>query len=127
MEKTKSFHKKFETPDEVRQFRGKGRLELLSFDDGTAIGRGIFEPGWKWSNDVKPIAETDSCEASHTGYCLSGSMVIRMNNGEEFTIRAGEAFKIPPGHDAWVVGSENCELLDVTGYVNYAKPLEKAA
>ena len=115
----------FQNPDETRQFKEHGRLELLNFKDGSAVGRGTFEPGWKWSNDVKPIAGTESCQSDHHGYCVSGSMVIRMDNGEEFRVQAGEAFSIPPGHDAWVDGKESCVLIDFTGFKTYA--IKKAA
>ncbi|MCM2277215.1 MAG: cupin domain-containing protein [Oligoflexia bacterium] len=127
MKDLKTYNKSFEKPDEIRQFKSKGRLEVLFFEDGSSIGHGIFEPGWKWSNDVKPLAQTESCEASHTGYCVKGEMRIRMNDGGEFTIKAGDAFRIPPGHDAWVEGSVGCELIDVTGFAEYAKPVEKPA
>ena len=111
----------FEKPDERREFRSNGYVDLLGFEDGTLIGRGVFKPGWKWSSDVKPIAGTKSCESTHTGYCLKGEMVVRMDSGEEFRIRAGEVFHILPGHDAYVVGNETCELIDTTGFGTYAK------
>jgi hypothetical protein len=120
-----SIQKTFNQPDECRDFKSHGRLDLLNFDGGITIGQGTFEPGWKWSNDVKPIAGTESCEAPHTGYCISGSMTVRMNDGKEFQIKPGDAFQIPPGHDAWVVGNEACVMLDFTGYEQYAKKAEK--
>ncbi len=126
----KKFAKAFKNPDERRDFVSHGHLDLLRFDDGTEIGLGVFEPGWRWSNDVKPIAGTESCQAAHTGYCMKGSMTIRMDSGEEFTVKAGDAVHILPGHDAWVEGEETCELLDVTGYANYAikkETLKKSA
>jgi mannose-6-phosphate isomerase-like protein (cupin superfamily) len=112
----------FQQPDETRPFKAHGHMDVVQFRDGRAVGRGVFEPGWKWSNDVKPIAGTKSCQADHTGHCLSGSMTIRMDDGKQFQIRPGEAFHIPPGHDAWVDGSEDCVLIDVTGFKEYAKP-----
>lgn len=125
--KSQVFKKHLDQPDERRNFKSHGHLDLTTFADGVSIGRGTFEPGWKWSNDVKPIAGTESCEAAHTGYCISGSMVVRMENGEEFTVAAGDTFHIPPRHDAWVVGNESCVLIDVTGFANYAKKVEKKA
>lgn len=113
--------KNFNQPDETRPFKGHGHLDILKFEGGTTIGRAIFEPGWKWSTDVKPIAETESCESAHTGYCVEGEMRIAMDDGQEFTIQAGDAFKIPPGHDAWVEGSQPCVMIDVTGYEHYAE------
>jgi mannose-6-phosphate isomerase-like protein (cupin superfamily) len=116
--------KNLNQPDERREFKDHGHLDVVNFDDGTAIGHGVFEPGWRWSVDVKPLARTPLCDAEHTGYCLKGSMVIRMENGEEVTIRAGDAFHIPPNHDAWVVGNEDCELIDVSGAKNYAQSID---
>ncbi len=120
------YAKSFDDPDEKRDFKGHGYLEILNFENDLTIGRGVFEPGWRWSRDVRPIAGTESCEASHTGYCLQGSIVIRMDDGQEFRIKAGDAFHIPPGHDAWVDGDETCVLLDIGGYSDYAKA-KKAA
>jgi mannose-6-phosphate isomerase-like protein (cupin superfamily) len=120
MEKT--FNKKFTSPDETRKFKAHGQMDVLNFGDAATIGRGVFEPGWKWSVDVKPIANTPSCQNAHTGYCVSGSMTVKMDSGEQFTVRPGEALHIPPGHDAWTEGTEACVLIDVTGVKNYAKP-----
>ena len=110
----------FSNPDETRPFEDKGQLKVINFPDGTSIGQGIFEPGWKWSTHVKPLADTESCEADHHGYCISGNMVVQMNDGEKIEIHPGDVFSIPPGHDAWVIGNEKCVLLDVTGYKEYA-------
>jgi hypothetical protein len=120
MEKT--FTKGFKSPDETRKFKAHGQLDVLKFGDAATIGRGVFEPGWKWSNDVKPIAGTASCQSAHTGYCISGRMTVKMDSGEQFTVRPGDAFHMPPGHDAWTEGNEACVLIDVTGVKNYAKP-----
>src|SRR4051812_45788494 len=98
METNQKFSKKnFSSPDERREFKGHGRLDLVTLSEGTTLGCGNFEPGWRWSQDVKPLAETETCEAAHVGYCISGSMTIRMNDGEEFTIKPGDAFSIEPG------------------------------
>lgn len=120
----------FDKPDERRDFQGHGHLDVINFEGGTVVGRGVFEPGWRWSNDVKPIAETETCQAAHVGYCLKGRMTIHMDNGEEFQIKAGDAYRIIPGHDAWVEGSETCEMLDFMGYSEYAvrkEPVKKSA
>jgi hypothetical protein len=119
------FSKQIGQPDERRDFRANGHFDVLKFEDGTQIGRGTFEPGWRWSSDVKPIAGTTSCMVAHSGYCLKGTMMIRMNSGEEFEIKAGDAFHIPPGHDAWVQGNETCELLDLVGTSQYARSAER--
>jgi hypothetical protein len=112
--------KRFEEPDETRPFTdGKGKLDLVTLGN-TPIGLGRFEPGWRWSTNVKSIAGTDSCQALHTGYILAGHMTVRMDDGEEQAYGPGDAFLMPPGHDAWIVGDEPCELIDFTGMHSYA-------
>jgi mannose-6-phosphate isomerase-like protein (cupin superfamily) len=112
--------KSFEAPDEVRPFAGHGQMEVVHFGD-TAIGRGTFEAGWRWSQDVKPIAGTDSCQAHHTLYIVSGRMGVRMDDGTEFELGPGDASVIAPGHDAWTIGEEACVGIDTTGVARYAK------
>ena len=112
-------HASFNSPVEIREFP-HGRAELVSIGGGE-VGRLVLEPGWRWSNDVKPIAGTDSCQTCHTGICVSGSMTVRMDDGSELTIGPGDVCVIPPGHDAWVNGDEACVMYD-TGVAAYAKP-----
>ncbi len=112
--------KRGSTPDESRPFAAHGHAEMHKLGNGTVM-RAVFEPGWKWSADVKPLAGTKTCEASHLGYAVSGRMKVRMDDGTEDEIQPGDFFKINPGHDAWVVGSEPCVLLDFGGYEQYAK------
>ena len=111
--------KNFGEPDEIREFPN-GRLELVTVA-GSAIGRGIFKPGWKWSTSVKPIAKTKSCEAPHFQYQISGVMHIVMDDGTVLTSRAGDVVSLPSGHDAWVVGDENVVVVDFQGMADYAK------
>jgi hypothetical protein len=106
--------------DETRTFP-KGRLEVVTVG-GQTMGRATFEPGWKWSECVKPIAKTDSCQAPHLGYVISGRMVAVMDDGSRFEFGPEDAMSLPPGHDAWIVGDENCVVVDFLGYENYAKP-----
>src|SRR6476469_3590419 len=103
--------KNFESPDETRAFEGKGHADVVAVG-GHPIARGLFEPGWKWSTNLKPIAGTDSCEVSHLGYCVSGRMKVIMDDGSESEIGPGEVAAIPPGHDAEVVGDEACVWVD---------------
>lgn len=112
--------KSFDSPDEVREFEGKGRAKVVQLA-GHTIGMGTFEPGWKWSENVKPIAGTDSCQVSHLGYVLSGSMHVRMDDGSEVEIGAGDVVAIPPGHDAEVTGPEPCVMVDFGEFGDYAK------
>jgi quercetin dioxygenase-like cupin family protein len=114
--------KPFEAPDEVRPFQeGMGQVDLVQVG-GNAIGRGTFQPGWRWSEHVKPIAGTDSCQVSHVGYVLEGRMTVRMDDGDEITVGPGDAFTMPAGHDAWTEGDEACVLLDFGGLQGYAQP-----
>ncbi len=109
------------SPDETRQFKdGKGKMEVFSLGDST-VGRGVFEPGWRWSQHVKPIAGTPSCQAAHTGYVLEGRMAVKMDDGSEAQYGPGDFFHMPPGHDAWIVGDKRCVMLDFTGVAKYAK------
>jgi quercetin dioxygenase-like cupin family protein len=111
--------KGFDEPDEVREFPN-GRAEILKIGGGE-VGRYVFEPGWRWSKDVKPIAETESCEAPHFQYHLSGQLAIRMDDGTEFVAKAGDITSLPSGHDGWVVGDEPAVVIDWFGASNYAK------
>jgi len=114
--------KSLDSPEEVRPFNdGKGHLDLVNLD-AAPVGRAVFEPGWRWSLHVKPIAKTDSCEAAHTGYVISGRLTIAMDDGERATFGPGDFMIVPPGHDAWVVGDEPCTIIDWQGYADYAKP-----
>ena len=112
-------HRTFTEPDEVRSFPN-GEVELVSVG-GSEIGRIIAQPGWRWSNDVKPIAGTDSCQAPHFQYHVSGQLAIRMDDGTEFIAKAGDITSLPSGHDAWVVGDEPVVVIDWYGASNYAK------
>jgi hypothetical protein len=112
--------KSFEQPEEVRPFAGHGHADFVEVG-GRMVGRGRFEPGWRWSQDVKPIAGTDSCQVSHLGYCLSGRMVIHMDDGSRQELGPGDVVAIPPGHDAEVVGDEPCIFVDFGEVDEYAK------
>ncbi len=112
-------HRSFQTPDETRAFPN-GRAEIVKVGEDE-IGRLVFEPGWRWSNDVKPIAHTNSCEAPHFQYHVSGRLAIRMDDGTEFVAGPGDITSLPSGHDAWVVGDEPVITVDWFGAMNYAK------
>ena len=110
---------RFERPDETRRFPN-GHIDLVSTSTGM-VGWSVFEPGWRGSNDVKPIAQTDTCQTPHVGYVVSGTLHIEMADGESAEIGPGAIASIPPGHDAWVVGDEPAVMVDWAGATNYAK------
>jgi EutQ-like cupin domain len=98
------------SPDETITFE-KGKVEIANVAD-TSISRAYFEPGWSWERCVKPIAKTNSCEAPHTQYIISGRIRVRMDDGGEEEFGAGDVGYVPPGHNAWVVGNEPLVILD---------------
>ena len=112
-------HKSSRTPDETREFP-RGQAEILRIGD-SEVGRLVFQPGWRWSVDVKPIAKTSSCEAPHFQYHVGGRLAIKMEDGTEFIAEPGDITSLPSGHDAWVVGDEPVVVVDWYGASNYAK------
>lgn len=114
--------KSLNQPDETRPIpNGKGKVEVVNLG-GATVMRATFEPGWRWSEHVKPIAQTESCQVAHTGYIVSGRLHVRMDDGTEVEMGPGEASITPAGHDAWVVGDEPVIFLDFAGAATYAKP-----
>jgi hypothetical protein len=106
--------------DETREFPN-GKLEISSVG-GTMVGRATFQPGWRWSESVKPIAGTDSCQVAHKGYVIAGRMGIKLDDGTEFEMGAGDAYDIPAGHDGWVIGDEAFVGVDFSpAMTDYAK------
>ena len=98
----------------------RGRIDVVELDD-VVVGRMTYEPGWRWSVDVKPIARTDSCQFHHLGVVLSGRLRAQMPDGTELEIGPGDVFEIPPGHDAWVVGDEQWVGVDFEAMRTYGK------
>jgi mannose-6-phosphate isomerase-like protein (cupin superfamily) len=111
--------KSMNRPDEVRSF-DKGKVELVKIG-GATVGRAIFQPGWKWSESVKPLVKTKSCEAPHFQYHVSGTLRVKMDDGTEVDLKAGDVSLLPNGHDAWVVGNEPAVVVDFQGMIDYAK------
>jgi hypothetical protein len=115
---------KFETkshnnPDEVRTPK-KTRVEVVRLP-GYTLGRLIFDPGWKWSECIKPVVGTSSCQVSHVGYAVSGRLTVRLEDGTEKTFEPGMSYTIPPGHDAWVEGNERFVCIEVMSAEQFAK------
>jgi hypothetical protein len=120
------FAKSFTDPEETNRFPN-GREAVISVA-GRAIGLATLEPGWRWSNDVRPIAGTGSCQIHHKAYMVSGRLHAEMTDGSSIDAVPGDVFEIPPGHDGWVVGDEPCVMLDWGERVReYAKPTAEPA
>lgn len=106
-------------PDETRT------PQLTTIDvvnlEGVEVGRFTFEPGWRWSDCIKPVVGTESCQAEHLGYALSGRMHIAHEDGTEVDIAPGDAYQIAPGHNAWVVGDEPFVGVEFKSAATYAK------
>ncbi len=111
--------KSFYYPDETREFP-KGKLEVVNIG-GQLVARAILEPGWKWSTCVKPLAKTQSCEAPHFQYHVSGRLMVEMDDGSKRECGPGDLSCIAPGHDAWVMGVEPVIVVDFQGMAEYAK------
>ena len=110
--------KNLDTPDELREF-DKGKVELVTIG-GVTFGRATLLPGWRWSECVQPLVGTESCDAPHLQYHISGRLYVIMDDGEDAEYGPGDVSFIPPGHDAWVVGNEPVVVIDITGMKNYA-------
>src|SRR3954469_10398194 len=116
-----------ERDGEKRAFKAPGNATIASAG-AAAFLKGTFEPGWRWSADVAPIAGTTTCQSRHLGYAISGRMHISCDDGTEIDIRAGDVFDLPAGHDAYVVGDEPCVMVDISPDVtSYAKGKTPAA
>jgi len=111
--------KRFDRADEVRTVE-KARIELVELGE-LAVGRAVFQPGWRWSTHVKPIVGTESCQVHHLGYVVSGHLRVEMTDGASMEVMGGDAFEIPPGHDAWVIGDEPWVSVDWAGRRLFAK------
>ena len=96
--------KSFDSPDETPP-AGRAKVDIVNLG-GYKIQRFSMEPGWKWSTDMKPIVNTDTCHRTHMGVCPTGRIRVRMDDGSEIEYDPNEAYSIPPGHDGWVVGDE---------------------
>jgi hypothetical protein len=94
----------FDSPDETRTPE-KTRVDLVKVGN-TTVGRFAFEPGWRWSECIKPVAGTDSCQARHVGIVQSGAMHVVHDDGTEMDLKAGDAYVIESGHDAWIIGDQ---------------------
>ena len=112
--------KSFDEPDETRR-PPKTQVDVVSIGD-TTLGRFTFEPGWKWSETVKTVVHTDSCQVNHVGICSAGTLTVQMEDGTQTTISPGNAYTIPAGHDAWVEGDETFVGYEIMSAATFATP-----
>lgn len=109
----------FSAPDEVRR-PGNTTVEVVKIGGGE-IGRYTFEPGWRWSEHIKPVVGTESCQTEHVGYVVSGTLHVQSDDGTSGEVTSGCVYRIAPGHDAWVVGDESVVVVEFQGAATYAK------
>ena len=112
--------KSFDEPDEKR--RPPNTVVDVVHIGGTTLARLTFERGWRWSETVKTVVKTDSCQNNHLGFCTAGTLTVQLNDGTQKTIHAGDAYSIPAGHDAWVENDETFVGYEVMSAAEYAKP-----
>ncbi|MGH3366731.1 MAG: cupin domain-containing protein [Nocardioidaceae bacterium] len=115
--------KSFDAPDDRRPFVDKGAADVVSVA-GVSVMKARYEPGWRWSEHIRPIVGTDSCQSTHFGYVISGRMQVVMDDGDKGEFGPNDVVRIEPGHDAWVVGDEPCVLVDFAVSPNFAKANE---
>ena len=112
--------RRFERPDEVREFE-LGRFEVVRVG-GVTLGRATYQPGWRWSEHVAPLAGTPFCEVEHVGLVVSGRAAAAMGGGEVYELNPGDLFYVPATpHDSWVVGEEPYVSLHFLGADSYTK------
>ncbi|MCD5344054.1 cupin domain-containing protein [Pseudarthrobacter sp. NPDC092184] len=112
--------KSFDQPDEKRR-PPKTQVDVVNLGD-TTLGRFTFEPGWRWSETVKTVVNTDTCQVNHVGICAAGTLTVEMADGSRATVSPGHAYTIPAGHDAWVEGDEAFVGYEVMSAATFAKP-----
>ena len=110
----------FSSPDEVRRPDPTVTVEVVKLAGGE-VGRYTFQPGWRWSEHVKPVVGGDSCQTDHVGYVVSGTLGVQTDDGTTGEAGPGCVYRIPPGHDGWVVGDEPAVVVEFQGAATYAK------
>jgi hypothetical protein len=109
----------FSNPDETRT-PDKTTVELVRLAGGE-IGRYTFQPGWRWSEVIKPVVQTETCEVEHIGYVVEGQLHVVHDDGTEADLTPGSVYRVSPGHDAWAVGDDPVVLVEFQGAASYAK------
>lgn len=103
----------FDRPDEVVEFP-KITSQIVELGDLT-VGRFVSEPGWRWSEHVRPIVGGEWCQARHVGFIVSGTLGIDFPDGTSLAFEPGDVFDIPPGHDGYTIGDEPCVNVEWRG------------
>jgi hypothetical protein len=109
----------FSSPDEVRRPENT-TVEVVKIGGGE-IGRYTFQPGWRWSEHIKPVVATESCQTEHVGYVVSGTLHVESDDGTSGDVVSGSVYRIAPGHDAWVVSEQPVVVIEFQGAATYAK------
>jgi quercetin dioxygenase-like cupin family protein len=109
----------FDQPDETRR-PDKTRVDVVRVGD-SEVGRFTFQPGWRWSECIKPVVGTDSCQIDHFGYVASGRLRVEHQDGTRVSLAPGDAYRIAPGHDAWVEGDDEFVGIEFKGAAAFAK------
>jgi hypothetical protein len=112
-------NKSFANADETRT-PAKTKVDVVRLG-GTEVGRFTFEPGWKWSECIKPVVGGERCQSDHVGYIEKGRLAVVHDDGSEAELTPGDAYRIAPGHDAWVVGDETVVAYEFKSAESYAK------
>ena len=102
--------KSMDSPDEERT-PDKTKVSVVHLG-GASVARLTVQPGWSWAECIKPVAGTESCQAAHLGYVVSGTLHIQAHDGAESDLQAGHTYRLEPGHNAWVVGDEQFVALE---------------
>lgn len=116
---TKMESRSLDQPDETRR-PNLATVEVLNLS-GHSIGRFTFQPGWTWAGSIKPVAGTDHCEKQHIGYCVAGRMDVWLTDGTRISVQPGDAYVIPPGHDAEIVGDQAFVGIEFSSAATYAR------
>ena len=111
--------KSFDAPDETRT-PDKTRIDIVRLG-GATVGRFTFQPGWKWSECIKPVVRTDSCQVHHVGAIVAGRLHVVHDDGTQAEVGPGDAYVIEPGHDAWVVGDDAVVVFEFESAEAYAR------
>jgi mannose-6-phosphate isomerase-like protein (cupin superfamily) len=111
--------KSHNTPDEKRR-PDKTEVDIVKVGDYT-IARMTFSPGWRWSDSIKPVVQTESCQNNHVGFCVSGALSVETTDGNRISISGGDSYTIPPGHDAWVEGEQPFVGIEFLSAAEFAK------